>query len=934
MSSAETDVERLLEIVRALARELKPGGRDFSACGADHHLERDYGLDSLARVELFARIERELGVRMGEAAFAAETPADLLKLSGAAPQATVSATSAVLPAPTFAEFMPPPDDLPTLTAVLDWHVRQQGERIHIVLLGEDGGEDPISYARLAAAARAVAAGLLARGATPGSRVALMLPTGLDFFAAFHGALYAGCVPVPLYPPARPTQLEEHLRRIAGILANAGACWFVTDPRARAFAQALSDQCPTLAGIVTVAELGAPMAAAPLPMSAAGDLAFIQYTSGSTGDPKGVALTHANLLANIRAMQRAAQATPADVFVSWLPLYHDMGLIGAGLGSMVVGFPLVLMSPLAFLARPVRWLEAISRHRGTLSAAPNFAYEICANKLSDSDLAGLDLSCWRMACNGAEAVSPVTLERFAARFAPCGLRREALAPVYGLAECAVGLAFPPPGRGPRIDRVARRALADDGIAQPMPADAPQAQAVPGCGHALPGHEIRIVDAAGRTLPERRVGRIQFRGPSATAGYFANPAATAQLFDGHEGGWLNSGDLGYLADGELFVTGREKDIIIRGGHNIHPQELEEAVGRIAGVRAGNVAVFAATDAGAGTEVLVVLAEMRAADAADQAAIRAEIERLAVDLTGLPADAVVLAPPGTVLKTSSGKIRRAACRAAYERGELLRRPPPPWRQALGLALGAARTRLRAAGRHAGGSLWSLWAWLVFSLLAPPFWLLIALGPTLHLRRAAARAGARLALAAGGILPRVTGLENLPAGGPVVIVANHASYLDGMVLTAALPARFAYVAKQELLAHPFSATPLRRLDAAFVERFDAARGAEDSLAIEARLVDGDALIFFPEGTFAEAPGLLPFRMGAFLAAARTGTRIVPVTLSGTRALLPGGRRWPRFSPLAVTLHPPLEPTGTDWQAALALRDAARAAILARLGEPDAAAR
>jgi len=921
-----TDADRLLALVRALAEEMKPGARDFSALGHDHRLERDFGLDSLARVELLARIERELDARLGEAAFTAETPADLLRLIGDAPRSNLPVTSAVLPAPTSADFVPPPDALATLTEVLDWHVRHQPDRSHFILLSEDGQDEPVSYARLAAAAREIAAGLLARGAPPGSRVALMLPTGLDFFAAFYGALYAGCVPVPLYPPARPAQLEEHLRRIAGILANAGALWFVADPRARAFAHALSGKCPTLAGIVTVAELAAPAAAAPLPALTAGDLAFIQYTSGSTGDPKGVALTHVNLLANIRALRQAARATPADVFVSWLPLYHDMGLIGAGMGSMVIGFPLVLMSPLAFLARPVRWLEVISRHRGTLSAAPNFAYEICANKLTDGELAGLDLSRWRMACNGAEAVSPVTLERFAARLAPYGLRREALAPVYGLAECSVGLAFPPPGRGPRIDLVDRRALADEGLAQPVGDDLHGAQAVPGCGHALPGHAIRIVDAAGRELPERRVGRIQFRGPSATAGYFEHPAATAKLFDGD---WLNTGDLGYLADGELFVTGREKDIIIRGGHNIHPQELEEAVGRVAGVRAGNVVAFAATDPRAGTERLVVLAETRAATEA-HARIRAEVERLAAELTGLPADDVVLAPPGTVLKTSSGKLRRAACRTAYERGELLRRRRSPRLQALGLAFDAARARLRAALRELAGALWGCWAWTVFALLAPPFWMLIGLAPTLAMRRAAARTGARWALGAGGILPRVTGIQNLPAGGHVVVV-NHASYLDGMALTAALPARFAYVAKQELLDHPLSATPLKRLDAAFVERFETARGVEDTQALEARVSAGDSLVFFAEGTFRDAPGLLPFRMGAFLAAARAGVPVVPVTLRGTRALLPGQRRWPRRSPLAVTIHPPLRPAGADWQAALALRDAARAAILAQLGEPDA---
>lgn len=929
-----SDDQRLLALVRALAAELKPGVGDFSAFGLNHGLERDFGLDSLARVELHARIERVLGARLGEAAFAAETPADLLRLIDHAPRARPTSSSAATSATASGDFVAPPTDLATLPAVLDWHVRHQGARVHLVLLDGDGGEEVVSYTRLAAAAQSVAAGLLARGATPGSRIALMLPTGLDFFAAFHGALLAGCVPVPLYPPTRPAQLEAHLRRIAGILANAGARWLVADPRARVFAQALAGRCPALAGIITVAELAVGTAAPPLPRGAASDLAFIQYTSGSTGEPKGVALTHANLLANIRAMQCGARATPADVFVSWLPLYHDMGLIGAGLGSMVVGFALVLMSPLAFLARPVRWLAAISRYRGTLSAAPNFAYELCASKLADHELVGLDLSCWRMACNGAETVSALTLERFAARLAPYGLRREALAPVYGLAECSVGLAFPPPGRGPRIDHVARAALADDGLALPLGDGESGARAVPGCGHALPGHALRIVDARGRERPERHVGRIQFRGPSATAGYFGNPTATARLFDGD---WLNTGDLGYLADGELFVTGREKDLIIRGGHNIQPQELEEAVGRIAGVRTGNVAVFAATDAGAGTERLVVLAELRTATPAtalEQARIRAAIQALAVELTALPADDIVLAPPGTVLKTSSGKLRRSACRTAYERGELLRRPRSARVQALGLALDAARAGARRALRRAGGALracWGLWAWTVFAVLTPPFWLLIALVPTLAGRRKCARAGARLALAAGGVRPRVTGLEKLPADRPVVVVANHASYVDGMVLSAVLPPRFSFVAKQELRTHPLSATPLRRLGAAFVERFANARGAEDSRALELRLGAGDALVCFAEGTFRDAPGLLPFRMGAFLAAAHTGATVVPVTIAGTRALLPGVRRWPRYSALAVTIHAPLAPRSADWQGALELRDRARTLILAQLGEPDA---
>ena len=917
--------ERIITLTRTLARELKPGARDFDRLGLDYRLESDFGIDSLARVELISRINHELGVELGEAALAAETPRDLLRLITATPQPATMETTA---APREPGFEAASESLQTITGLLDWHAEHQGSRVHITLLSEDGGARDITYAQLRDAARALAYGLKARGLAPGSRVALMLPTGLDFFAAFYGTLYAGCVPVPLYPPARPAQLEEHMRRLAGILNNAGAAWFLTDPRAITLARVLRAQCPSLAGISTVADISL-ASTMPLPEIDAQALAFIQYTSGSTGDPKGVSLTHANLVANIRAMQQASGVTEQDVFVSWLPLYHDMGLIGAVLGSMAAGFHLVLMSPLAFLSQPLRWLRAIDRYRATISAAPNFAYEICANKLQDRELEGLDLSCWRLAFNGAEPVSPVTIVRFAKRLAPCGFRASAMTPVYGLAECSVGLCFPPPGRGTRIDTVDRRALRDVGEARPVAEDAPDMQHVVSCGIPLPGHAVRIVDAEGRVLSERKAGRIQFRGPSATAGYFNHPAATAKLFDGE---WLNTGDLGYFAEGELFITGREKDIIIRGGHNIHPQELEEAIGRIAGVRPGGVAVFPASDARSGTEKLVVLAETRAPVRADNSHIRKQIEELALTLIGMPVDDVVLAPPRTVLKTSSGKIRRASCRTAYESGRLQTKARAPWQQMLRLALSAFTSRAQFMSRSLPGALWGAWAWAVFAALSPPFWLLIASLPGLSNRRRAARLGARLVLVFTGARPRIEGLERIPPDGPLAVVANHASYLDGLILTAVLPPCFAYVAKAELLANPFAAIPLKRLGSAFVERFDPTRGAEDTGAIEARLAAGESLVFFAEGTFRELPGLLPFRMGAFLAAARTGAPVLPITLAGTRTLLPGRRKWPRRARLEITIGKSFRPTGNDWNAALSVRDAARAEILERLGEPDAA--
>jgi 1-acyl-sn-glycerol-3-phosphate acyltransferase len=759
----------------------------------------------------------------------------------------------------------------------------------------------------------------------GDRVAIMLPTGREFFAAFYGALYAGCVPVPLYPPARPSQIEDHMRRIAGIVANAGAILLITDARAKPLGHLLRAQCPSLRAVVTVADLSR-AAAAPLPPPPrAEDTAFLQYTSGSTGNPKGVVLSHANLLANLDAMARASGVSAKDIFVSWLPLYHDMGLIGACMGSLYVGFRLVLMSPLAFLARPGRWLWTIHRHRATVSAAPNFAYELCVNKLDERELAGLDLGSWRLAYNGAEPVSPATLERFTESFARYGFRASAMTPVYGLAESSVGLAFPPLGRGPLIDRVDRAALSAGGIARPATGDDAHTQRIVSCGLPLPGHVIRIVDADGNELPERTLGRVQFQGPSATRGYFRNPEATRSLFDGE---WLNTGDLGYLAAGELFLTGREKDVIIRGGHNLYPQELEEAVSRLPGVRPGGVVVFPATDAQSGTERLVVLAEIRDDTAENRARIDAEINGLAVDLIGMAADDIVLAPPRTVLKTSSGKVRRAACRERYERGELLATQRPPWQQWLRLAGAGAGARVASAADAA----WAAWAWAVYLLLVPLAWLLIALAPTLGLRRRIARACARLALALTGLRPRVTGLQQLDGhDGPLIVVANHASYLDALILTAVLPPRFAYVAKQELLKKPLAAIPLRRLDSAFVERFDSARGAEDTQALEERLRAGESMVFFAEGTFRREPGLLPFRMGAFMLAARTGVPVLPVSLIGTRTLLRGEALWPHYSTLKVYIGKPISPVGEAWQAALQLRDSARQQILARLGEPDA---
>lgn len=928
----ESLLPRLLATVRCVSDELRPQARLAAALGLDHSLERDYGLDSLARVELIARIDRDLGVALGEAALTeAETPRDLLRFilrtggrvaDTAGPVEPGSAQQ--FPVADTAPESYPPDAVQTLVAVFEWHLQRHPDRVLITLYGD--GDQPVDlrYADLYRDALALAAGLRGLGLGKGDRVAIMLPTGREFFAAFFGALVAGAVPVPLYPPARPSQLEDHLKRITGIMRNAQARVLVTVERAKPLAHLLRAQVETLQTVGTVADLSlADSPAAPAEL-AASDIAFLQYTSGSTGDPKGVILTHANLLANLRAMWRASKVSSTDTFVSWLPLYHDMGLIGACLGALVLGFHLVLMSPLAFLARPARWLETIHRHRGTVSAAPNFAYELCLTKLSDADLARLDLSSWRLAFNGAEPVSPDTLERFAARLKPCGFKREALTPVYGLAESSVGLAFPPVGRGPWIDRVDRATLARDGVAAKARPDDAQPLRIVSCGLPLPGHEMRVVGAGGRELPERAQGRVQFRGPSSTQGYLNNPTANQGLFDG---AWLNTGDLGYMAAGELFLTGREKDIIIRGGFNIHPQELETAVADIAGIRKGGVAVFAASDPRSGTERLVVLAETKVTEPEQRRQLIQAITALSATLLGTPPDDVVLALPRTVLKTSSGKTRRAACRERYEQGRLGLTQRPPWQQWVVLAATAAaraRRTLHATARLA----WGLWAWTVFCTLGAVAWGGVMVLPGVARRRRATRALSRAAIRLLGLPLQVDGLERLPSVGPRIVVANHASYVDAILLGAVLPAQFSFAAKRELADVALLGAALRRLGMVFVERFDPGQGVEDTRVLQARVRAGESIVFFPEGTLRRASGLQPFKLGAFVVAAETATPLVPVTLNGTRSLLRDGVWLPQRSAVRVTISAPILAAGPGWSGALELRDAARSTMAASLKE------
>ncbi len=923
--SPPIDANRLLAVVAEVAREARPHFEAYVAL--DSSLERELGLDSLARVELVLRLEREFAASLPEQALASsETPRDLLRFllagAGQAPKAADRTVASLVQA----EGVRPPDSAQTLTEALEYHAQRQPERLTVHLY-EEGDEKSLTYRALWDGALLYAARLAEAGVTPGQTVAIMLPTCREYLFCFYGVLLAGGIPVPLYPPARLATIEDHMTRHIGILKSAGASVMVTIPEAKALAWLLRAQVESLRAVMVPADFSGSTAGFTPVRGAGGQIGFLQYTSGSTGNPKGVVLTHANLLANVRAMGKAARATTEDVFVSWLPLYHDMGLIGGCFATMYLGFPVVLMSPLAFLSRPSQWLRAIHRHHGTISGGPNFSYELCLRRIPEQELEGLDLASWRFAFNGAEPVSADTLAAFEERFSRWNFRKSVISPVYGLAEASVGLAFTPPGEPWQVDLINRDLLSRTGEAVPARPNDRSPLKVVSCGSVIPDHDLRVVDAAGLELPDRSEGRLQFRGPSSTTGYYRNPEATKGLFDGE---WVNTGDRAYLSEGNLYLTGREKDVIIRGGRNISPYELEEAVGDLAEIRRGCVAIFGSMDAASGTERVVVLAETREADPSRHAAIKRKINELAVSLIGAPVDDIVLAPPQSVPKTSSGKIRRLAARDYYERGPSAMKPQAVWWQFVRLAIGSVLPQLRRGWRVARGLLFAAYAWLLFGALFIVVLAAAAISPGKRTWQIAQRC-ARLFFWLCRIPLAVRGQENLPPSGAVVIASNHTSYLDGAVLLAILPWRNnAFVAKRELREGFVTRTFVTGLGAQFVERFDVQKSAEQADELAQAAKRGVSLIVFPEGTLVRHTGLMPFRAGAFLSAAQAGIPVVPVALRGVRSVLRDGTWYPRRAPISVTVGAPVAPDGGDWNAAVRLRDQVRKQILKHCGEPD----
>jgi acyl-CoA synthetase (AMP-forming)/AMP-acid ligase II len=554
----------------------------------------------------------------------------------------------------------------TLVEILRFRaLHQPQQRAYTFLVNGETEGLSLTYEELDRQARAVGAWLQGRGAT-GERALLLYPPGLEYIVAFFGCLYAGVVAVPAYPPRR----NRSTSRLQAIVADAQAAVALTTTSIMSDVEKRFSQSP---GLEALCWLNTDCVSSDLveawrdPLVTRDTLAFLQYTSGSTAAPKGVMLSHGNLLYNERIIQIAFEHTERSIVTGWLPLYHDMGLIGIVLQPLYIGVPCILMSPEAFLQKPLRWLGAISHYKATTSGGPNFAYDLCVRKITPAQRATLDLSSWSVAFNGSEPVRHATLERFIATFEPCGFRRESFYPCYGLAEAALFVTGGSKAARPIVHTVQSAALTHH-QAVTDPGEHKGSQALVGCGQSWLDQKIMIVDPESLTrCPSGQVGEIWVSGSSIAQGYWHRSEETTHTFRAHlldtgEGPFLRTGDLGFVREGELFVTGRLKDLITIRGHNHYPQDIELTVEQCHSMlRPGCGATFAVEVEG--EERLVVVQEVEPhCRHLPREEVLGDIRQAVAEHHELHVYAVVLLKPGSIPRTSSGKIQRSACRSSF--------------------------------------------------------------------------------------------------------------------------------------------------------------------------------------------------------------------------------------------------------------------------------
>ncbi len=551
-------------------------------------------------------------------------------------------------------------DFATLADAIDGHqgITTKG----YTFLDRDQDGNFYSFEKLREEATRRAAHFRSYGLKKGDRLAMVIPEGEDFVPTFLGAVWAGIVPVPLYPPLSLGKLDAYVDTLIAILTKAKPLYVVTSSKVQTIIWGGISKVPSIKGVITTEEL-----LTPAPAGASGekadvgpdDLCFLQFTSGSTSTPKGVAVTHANLRANSWAIMVDGLKSHTDVDhgVSWLPLYHDMGLIGFVIAPMFHRVSVTFIPTMTFVRNATIWLRTIHRVRGTITFAPNFAYALAVKRAKPEQIASLDLSSMRHFGCGAEPINSTTMRSFVETFSKSGLKPEAMLPSYGMAEATLAISFIGVDEAISTDVIDTNAYQQDRKAEPVPVEAlasGKAQEVVCCGKPFPKHEVGIFDDAGKRLGERSIGEIWVRGPSVAKGYYEDPEATERAFGN---GWLKTGDFGYLANGNVYITGRKKDIIIINGRNYDPQRMEWIVDELPEVRKGSTVAFSRP--GSTSEELVIVLESRTQKPTEL--IELVKQKINENLQLIPVD-VVLAPVGSLPKTSSGKLQRAKTRQQY--------------------------------------------------------------------------------------------------------------------------------------------------------------------------------------------------------------------------------------------------------------------------------
>ena len=812
---------QIVEIVRQLLVE-QGKDRASKSITPKSSFQNDLGLSSLDLVELVVRCETRLDIEIPEEiAEQADTAAGWAKaIQEGSEQST--AKSAYRITPPSQDPVALPVQAQTIVDVLRWHAEAAHGRVHVHLIHEGDGR-ALTCDQLLTSASQVGRGLVSLGLVRNDPVAILLPTGVDFFDAFLGVMLAGGIAVPIYPPADRSRLAEYVEKQIHILRNAGIRFLISFAEARPIARLLRVNLPSLIDITTVEQLHVLGSRTSARFPEPSRIALVQYTSGTTESPRGVTLTHEAVLANVRGIGAALAVRPGDAVVSWLPMASDLGLVGCWLFCLYHATPLTLLSPQEFFERPESWLWAIHDSRATLSAAPNFAYELAARRIPAWALEGLDLSGWRAAINAGEAVMKETVEHFTARFGAFGFRREAMTPAYGLSENSVALCMPPMARGP---------LERDGVYS--------------VGTPVEGHEVRILDEFGRLCRADQPGRLQFRGASQMRGYWNNLAATAAVT---KAGWIDTGDVAFHAGGEIYLVGRSKDVIIRHGRQFPVEPIEAAVEEVAGIQLRGVAVVGTIEQTAGTERLVVLAECTAEGLEHPRVLKA-VREAVWNVTGEEPGAIHLIKPGTLPRTANRKIRRTEARRLVAQGTIGAEPAAPSLQMAGLWIANTANLVRRGASK------------------------FIRGITARSRERLARwTGALMTFsgAPGAVQPAVRavlgimGNRPVPEGtqmrGPVVIISQRSNPMDALSVVSLVENDVTLAGPETLIGLPeWAARMLRPLVADTREQMEA--------ALEA----GRTLVVFPDSPLGTPVLRLRYRLRALEAAVNTGAPIVPL--------------------------------------------------------------